>query len=244
MMKLFMLYVNRTDYSKTLFITFVYIIKTSDTLILTKISNIQCQLLPEKALFFPENRMLVISDLHIGKIGFFRKNGIPLPATSVLTTIEKLQKVVEAYSPDTVVFLGDLFHTFDDSLWSFFSEVISKILHRTGIILVSGNHDVFPNEKYEVIGIKVCDVFIWNNLCFSHEPQEDEGALFYNIAGHIHPAVRISSRGKQNLRLPCFCIGKSRSLLPSFGHFTGSHTITPHKDDNIFVIGEGAIFSV
>jgi DNA ligase-associated metallophosphoesterase len=210
----------------------------------TRIAGFLCRLLPEKALFFPEKNLLVISDLHIGKIGYFRKNGIPIPSSGILTTIDELQKIVKTYSPGTLLFLGDLFHTSDDGLWDYFANIISEIIPLSKVILVSGNHDVFPVEKYKEIGMDVCDRLIWNGILFTHEPDENEDTHYYNIAGHIHPAVRISSKGRQNLRLPCFCIGKSRSILPAFGHFTGTKTILPLKEDDIFVIGEGIVYAI
>ncbi len=37
-------------------------------------------LLPEKAIWFKERKLLLLADLHFGKINHFRKSGIPVPA--------------------------------------------------------------------------------------------------------------------------------------------------------------------
>ena len=34
----------------------------------------------QRALFWEKNNSLIISDLHLGKTAYFRKNGIPVPS--------------------------------------------------------------------------------------------------------------------------------------------------------------------
>jgi DNA ligase-associated metallophosphoesterase len=204
----------------------------------------ECWLLPEKALFFPESSMLVISDLHIGKLGYFRKKGIPLPQSGLLATLQNLERLLKETSPESLLFLGDLFHTRDDSLWQHFTEIVQQFAVEGNCLLVKGNHDVFPAEKYEHAGIRVTDAWIWNELLFTHEPAENNDGRLINVAGHVHPAVLVKGRGKQRLRLPCFYVGQQGILLPSFGHFTGSKTIIPGKNDQIFVIADGKVIAM
>jgi metallophosphoesterase superfamily enzyme len=78
----------------------------------------------------------------------------------------------------------------------------------------------------------------------THEPLENSRDDFYNIAGHIHPGVHLSGKGRQSLTLPCFCFGKHQGIMPAFGSFTGLAKINPKKDDRIFVIAEGKILKV
>jgi len=111
-------------------------------------------------------------------------------------------------------------------------------------LLVAGNHDILPGSLYAQSGIKLVPDFTFGSLYFTHEPEVNVQSGSYNIAGHIHPAVNLIGAGKQKLTMPCFMFGKERGLLPAFGYFTGAHIITPEKEDEIFVIGEGNIFKM
>jgi predicted phosphodiesterase len=50
-------------------------------------------------------------------------------------------------------------------------------------ILVSGNHDMFPTDKWDF----VCDGFLKDHIWYTHEPAErlPKGA-YWNIHGHVH----------------------------------------------------------
>ena len=66
----------------------------------------------------------------------------------------------------------------------------------------------------------------------------------YALAGHIHPAVRLSERGGQSLRLPCFWFGPRVGVLPSFGAFTGSAVVRPRAGDQVFVVADDQVIRV
>jgi metallophosphoesterase superfamily enzyme len=66
----------------------------------------------------------------------------------------------------------------------------------------------------------------------------------YALAGHIHPAVRLTERGGQSLRLPCFWFGARVGVLPAFGAFTGSARVRPRAGDQVFVVADGEVIGV
>jgi len=67
---------------------------------------------------------------------------------------------------------------------------------------------------------------------FCHHP--DIATPGYALAGHGHPAYVLASRFEA-LRQPCFVVGTARTILPSFGAFTGGFTVTPESGDDIYV---------
>ena len=77
----------------------------------------------------------------------------------------------------------------------------------------------------------------------NHEPGPAAGGG-YALAGHIHPAVRLSSPGERALRLPCFWFGARYGVLPAFGAFTGSASVLPRRGDQVFVIAEDEVLKV
>jgi len=76
----------------------------------------------------------------------------------------------------------------------------------------------------------------------THHPEERED--LFTICGHIHPGIRLKGPGKQTLKLPCFHKKTHQLILPAFGEFTGSHTISPDKEDEIFVITSDEVILV
>jgi metallophosphoesterase superfamily enzyme len=42
--------------------------------------------------------------------------------------------------------------------------------------------------------------------------------------------------GKQSLQFPCFYFGREYAILPAFGQFTGTVSIDPGVESNVFAI--------
>jgi metallophosphoesterase superfamily enzyme len=76
----------------------------------------------------------------------------------------------------------------------------------------------------------------------NHEPGPSRRGG-YALAGHIHPAVRLTS-GEESLRLPCFWFGARYGVLPAFGAFTGTAEIRPRRGDQVYVVAEQEVLKV
>lgn len=198
-------------------------------------------LFPEKFLYIEKDKLVVVADLHVGKINHFRNSGIPLPYESSHQTLIYLEKILKSIPVKEVFFLGDLFHSTLNESFMHFQNFIGR---NTSIsfTLILGNHDKYPMNLYSKMGLTVVDSIIHNNLIFTHEPIENhEDNELYNICGHIHPAIVLKGKGRQSLRLPCFYFDQYQGILPSFGYFTGSYTITPQLGSKVFFIADGKI---
>ncbi len=77
-------------------------------------------------------------------------------------------------------------------------------------------------------------------LCH-HPQQHDDGFV---IAGHLHPAVRLSGRGDDSLRLPCFWWRERLAILPAFGEFTGGATIARETGDRVVAVAERRLYEI
>src|SRR6516165_4993683 len=65
------------------------------------------------ALFWEEQRLLVVSDLHLEKGSSFAARGVLLPPYATMATLGRLAAVVARHEPRIVVALGDSFHDRD-----------------------------------------------------------------------------------------------------------------------------------
>ena len=181
----------------------------------------------------------MLSDLHLGKIEHFRKHGIALPRSASEYNYEKLQKVIDDWCPDRVIFLGDLFHSSANSAWSQFQNFI-KDYTQVHFELVLGNHDILGIELFADVldeihsnGVQV------DNFHFSHYPESIE--KMFNFCGHIHPAIKLTGGAKTSVSLSCFAFSKGVGILPAFGTFTGTHFIDPHEFIDVFMIAEDEV---
>src|ERR1700676_141630 len=65
------------------------------------------------ALFWEEQRLLVVSDLHLEKGSSFAARGVLLPPCDTAATLGRLGAVIARHDPRTVIALGDSFHDRD-----------------------------------------------------------------------------------------------------------------------------------
>lgn len=198
-------------------------------------------LLPEKAIFIPEEKTLLLADLHLGKINHFRLAGIPLPSRANDENLERLIDVINKTRANKVVFLGDLFHSHYNHEWESLGQVLSHF-PTSEFHLVLGNHDIMSQVQYERHRIKVCEELYLGPLYLTHEVVEK--SKMYNLAGHVHPGVRLTGRGRQSVTLPCFYFGKRQGLMPAFGSFTGLARVGIKKEDRVFAIADGKVLDL
>ncbi len=187
---------------------------------------------PLGVLFWEKKSMLLISDVHLGKVSHFRKFGAAVPQKAVEKNFELMDEVIAFFQPKVVVFMGDLFHSSLNKEWQLFEKWTATISSK--MILVVGNHDIISPIKYEDLGIEVVSEIQSNGFLLTHHPEEREG--FFNFCGHIHPAIRLTGLGRQSVRLKCFFKLETQMLLPAFGEFTGSFTMELKKNCEVFAL--------
>ncbi|RZJ31767.1 MAG: ligase-associated DNA damage response endonuclease PdeM [Flavobacterium sp.] len=195
---------------------------------------------PSGAIYWTTREILLIADVHLGKVTHFRKAGMAVPPESALENFHRFDLVEQFFNPKIIVFLGDLFHSELNSEWDNFKKWVSG--NPAKIILIAGNHDIIKPEKYEKIGVHVFDEMTLGDFLFTHHPKERERV--FNFCGHIHPAVRLRGKGKQWLTLPCFFHKPHQLILPAFGHFTGTYVLEPTQQDCVYAIAKDEVLVV
>jgi DNA ligase-associated metallophosphoesterase len=208
-----------------------------------KCSGEELELNKEKAIYWVAKRMLIISDLHIGKSAHFRKYGIPVPATIGQHDLERLAALIRIYDTDSVLITGDMFHNKLNSDVLLFEAWRNE--HK-GIrfILVKGNHDALSDEAYARLGIEVVhkELLVAPFRFIHDKPTEfDE---YFNITGHIHPGVTIYGKARQQLKFPCFYFSSTCAVMPAFSAFTGLSKIHREAGDQFYAITPTQVLAV
>ncbi len=210
-----------------------------------KIQEQQLWLSPERVVFWENEKALIISDLHFGKTGHFRKSGIAVPQSVYKEDLQRLVAQIQYFQPSQLIIVGDFFHSVANKELELFKKWRENFSDVT-IHLVKGNHDILQNDWYSQCDIKLTEEKkIVNDFCFihdiTHSASHEVITTKYFFSGHIHPGIRMNGTGKQSLCFPCFCFGKEYAVLPAFSRFTGVALIDPKKDENVFAIVQNKI---
>jgi hypothetical protein len=180
------------------------------------------------ALYWHEQRLLVVSDLHLEKGSSYAARGVLLPPYDTIATLGRLGAVIARHDPRRVIALGDSFHdrTAHDRLSLANRDVLAALQARRDWIWISGNHD--PDVSPD-LGGDVLDAVAIGPVTFRHEPTGAHG----EIAGHLHPKARVSARGRAVERR-CLASDGARAVMPAFGAYTGGLNIRDAAFARIF----------
>lgn len=210
---------------------------------------------PSGAAFIPDQAMLLVADVHLGKAASFRRLGVPVPAGSTATTLEALGDTLASLIAPVqhIVFLGDLLHAARGR-----SPAMSVVVERAltawrtqrpalRVHLVRGNHDRSAGDPPPEWGIGLQnEPWLTGPWALCHEPQTMPGV--YSLAGHWHPCISLRGGARERLRLPCFWMGDPArhavGVLPAFGDFTGMHPIDQREGDRVWAVAGEAVREV
>jgi len=192
------------------------------------------------AVFWKEKNMLLISDVHLGKVSHFRKHGIALPQHAFSGNFDRLTAVADFFQAEIICFLGDLFHSKLNKEWDVFADWVNR--RPENFLLIIGNHDILKPEKYESVGMAIASELKVGPFLFTHEPEERDS--YFTFCGHIHPGVTLRGAGRQVMDLPCFFRSENQMILPAFGEFTGKWIMDPGPEDVIYVIAGNEVLMV
>ncbi len=172
---------------------------------------------PAGALYWPEEGLLAIADLHLEKGSSFARYGVFLPPYDSAATLSRLTDVIVRYAPRAVIALGDSFHDGDGPgrLADGDRATLRALQRGRDWIWIAGNHDPDPAPR---IGGMFSPAVGIGALTFRHEPtgHPDEA----EIAGHLHPVARVATRARMVSRR-CFASDAMHLVMPAFGAYTG-----------------------
>jgi uncharacterized protein len=201
-------------------------------------------LLPEKAVWLPAARTLLVADPHFGKAAVFRARGIPVPRGSTGGSLQTLSVLIERLGAQQLVFLGDFMHARESHSTGTLEALAQfRAAHaRCAMTLVRGNHDSHAGDPPASLDIAIVDEpFLVDGLALKHHPEPE--ADHYVLAGHLHPCVRLAAAGDA-ARLPCFWMGEHVGVLPAFGEFTGMHPVRAAAGERLYAVTEERVFAL
>ncbi len=182
------------------------------------------------AISWPDERILVVADLHLEKGSSFAARGMLLPPYDTAATLGLLGDVIARHAPRLVIALGDSFHDGGAPARVMPQDraTLAGLQHGRDWLWIAGNHDPDPAQN---IGGAFAESLSLGPLTFRHEPTR--GVADGEIAGHLHPSARVTRRGRSVTR-KCFAANGRRMILPAFGAYAGGLNIRDRAFIDVF----------
>jgi DNA ligase-associated metallophosphoesterase len=203
------------------------------------------RLLPECALYWASSKTVIIADLHLGKSSSMRAESIPIPEGTTNEDLCRLDSLLTRTGARRLLILGDVVHARLGLTGELRQrlEIWRSSWRQVSVLVVRGNHDKHAGELPKKLAVCYQDAPLYEvPFAFSHYPGRFEN--FYNLAGHVHPAVKLAGAGGQSERLPCFLFGERSGVIPAFGTLTGNLTVRPTAGERVFVVADQQVLQV
>jgi DNA ligase-associated metallophosphoesterase len=201
--------------------------------------------LPERALYWPRKRTVIIADPHFGKAATFRQAGIPVPHGTTATDLDRLRGLIAHTGAERLVVLGDFFHARVGRQESTLSAIAAwRAEHgQLAVLLVRGNHDERAGDPPDEWNIKcAADPVREDSFWLAHHPRRRRGGFV--LCGHLHPALSLDDGCGPSLRSACFWFRPRIAVLPAFGRFTGARSVRPSAVDRVFVVDSESVIEI
>jgi len=208
-------------------------------------------------------RVLVVGDLHLGFGEIMGISGVNVGKQMFDEMINDFNEVFgETGNVDKIILLGDIKHDFGGILkqeWSDVAKIIDYLKEKCKkLILIRGNHDTLLSPIARKKKLKVWNLYVWNEFCFTHGDRDYNKIwnkkVKYIVVGHGHPAVKLKEeRGAKIEKYKCFLVGKGIGgkkmiIVPSFAeYYVGSDPRegevilawdVDFSDFEVYVVGE------
>ena len=199
------------------------------------------------ALYWPQERLLVVADLHLEKGSSFAARGSLLPPYDTPDTLARLGRLITRYAPRAVIALGDNFHDGNGAarLTPTHRAALAALQRGREWIWITGNHDPDPLEG---IDGSFADSLAMGPLTFRHRAQADD--ISGEISGHLHPVAVVVANGR-GMRRRCFASDGKRMVMPAFGAYAGGLNVRHRAFVELFgraftahVMGDDRLYAI
>ena len=179
----------------------------------------------ERTLYWENENTLIVADLHVGKTGHFRKEGIGVPTNIYKDDLHRLLAQILFFKAERLIIVGDLTHSIANREMDLFRKW-RKDFPLLEVNLAKGNHDILDNRWYQEADINVYnEPFSLNDFLFVHDivkPKFTAAPGKFIFSGHVHPGITIRGKAKQSLCFPLFLFYQnslhSSGIQPVYGN--------------------------
>ena len=209
------------------------------------VANEQLLLSADRAVYWPKKKTLLVADTHWGKAATLRAAAIPIPGGTTTADLDRLSVLLRDTGAQRMVLLGDAIHAKEGRAERTLRAVAEWREWHQGleILLVRGNHDRRSGDPPSELRIECANApYREAPFVFQHYPGEAKDG--YALAGHMHPAIKLTGRGKEKRTLLCYWFTRCCGVLPAFGALTGAALVEREPEDRVYVIAGEEVIAV
>ena len=188
-----------------------------------------------RAAWLEPERTLVVADTHLGYAWVQRRRGHLLPLAAVEDTSRRILELQADYTPETIVFLGDLVHAAVPlpALEAALAETVRALAALSRLVLTRGNHDRAVehllgagNLPLTVVDCTMAGPHRLSHGDISRAAERPLGPRGWDLFGHSHPVAVLSDGIADRVRCPAFLVGDRCLVLPAFSNWAAGVTVT------------------
>jgi DNA ligase-associated metallophosphoesterase len=184
-----------------------------------------------RAVWFPNERVLAVADLHLGYAWAHRLSGQLMPIPPTNETLGRLAELQRDYSPREIVVLGDIVHramalpVLEEEI----RQLFNALSPHSQLTFVAGNHDrdLQAVLKQWLLPIQLVEAREINESLLTHGDkvvsQEQQPRRIF--MGHEHPAICIGDGVTTSTKCPCFLVSETAVVLPAFSRWAAGTNI-------------------
>jgi hypothetical protein len=169
----------------------------------------------DAALYLKKEKILIISDLHLGYEDAIVNSGVFIPRFQVQEIIQRFVRTAEKLGKlNALIINGDFKHEFGRTTrneWIDSKKILEEFSkHCNKIIIVEGNHDIRLDTFRKGINLEIVKSMLLGKYLILHGeeiPKEVPKEVKTIIIGHEHPAVSIRDEIRTE-KFKCFLVGK------------------------------------
>ena len=169
------------------------------------------------------NKILVISDLHIGLTYWSRSTDIAIDWYQIIKDIEsELRDIVISNKVNSIVLLGDIknnIYRMEKKDWNLIPNFLHSLTKICQVYLIPGNHDsklglISPDNVHQigVKGMVIDDILLTHGHTFPSELRSNINKI---IMGHIHPTFYREDNILSGQKVWIFLKVKKEAIFPS-----------------------------
>lgn len=176
------------------------------------------------ALWFEAEKILIVSDFHIGYEEALNREGLMIPRQQFGLLLDRLDKIFSVVGKvDKIIINGDLKHEFgqiSETEWNQTTKLLDYFSSRCNeIVLIKGNHDTILEPIAKRKNLKIVEYYKFGDTLVCHGNKIIDIDAKRIIIGHEHPAVELR-KGVRTEKYKCFLFGKFGKseliVMPSF----------------------------
>ena len=177
-------------------------------------------LAPSRALYWAEERALLVADLHLEKASWYAQRGQMLPPYDSRETLSRVADAIRETGAHRVFCLGDNFHDSHGParLEPHAAGMLEALMRAVDWVWITGNHDTKDASTAAQTAAQGMAELEVRGVMLRHEARPGETAP--ELSGHFHPKFAVTARGRRVTR-PCAVASEHRLILPAFGALTG-----------------------